>query len=282
MLTPEQIELAKRTVAAGLSDDEFALFIAQCQRTGLDPFARQIYARKQREWNAESNSYEDRLLIQVSIDGLRLIAERTGKYEGQAGPLWCGQDGVWKDVWLDDGPPAAAKVGIYRAGCREPIWGVALYKEYVQLTKEGKPRRMWAKMAANQLAKCAEALALRKAHPQDLSGLYATEEIAEIESKPEPHQLNAPQDGGNASEEKELETVPAEPQVPAWWESPKERAAFWARMNVKGLSNTDVHQLIGKDSIKEFPGTRAELEAAIEKALAERDKADLYGEEATK
>ena len=136
-------------------------FLAHCQRTGLDPIARQIYAicRKGR-WG-----------IQISIDGARLIAERSGKYAGQTPVEWTGDGQTWTQVWLDRQPPAAARVGVHRSDFREPLYAVANFQAYAA----GGP--MWDKMPALMIGKCAEMLALRKAFPQDLSGLYATEEM---------------------------------------------------------------------------------------------------------
>lgn len=169
VITPEQIELIKNTIAKGATDNELQLFLAQCRRTGLDPFHRQIYFIKRGGVGR----------AEVSIDGFRVVAERTGEQDGQE-CHWCGTDGVWLDVWVPKEPPAAARVLVYRKGCSKPFPGVAKFVEY----NAGGP--MWTKMAANQIAKCAEALALRKAFPHLLSGLYTPDEMGQAESALEP------------------------------------------------------------------------------------------------
>jgi phage recombination protein Bet len=158
--TPDQAQLISTTIAPGCSNDELRLFAYACQRTGLDPFSKQIYAIKR----------GGKMTIQAGIDGLRSIAERTGQLDGSE-TLWCGDDGVWTDVWLGSKPPAAAKTTIWRKGAGHPFTGVARFQDY------NAGQGLWSKMGATMIAKCSEALALRKAFPADLSGVYSTDEM---------------------------------------------------------------------------------------------------------
>ena len=167
-----QLSALKQLGLSNASNGDLAFFFHQAQRTGLDPFARQIYMIER----------GGRYGIQTSIDGLRIVAQRSGKYAGQTAPYWCGDDGEWKDVWLGKTPPFAAKVGVYREGFNEPTWAVARLDSYCPLGRDGKPMGLWNKMPDVMLAKCAEALALRKAFPNDLSGLYTDDEMSQADT----------------------------------------------------------------------------------------------------
>ena len=175
----EQLELLKRTICEEATDDEYLMFVGICKRSGLDPFAKQIYFRKYRKKDGGS-----RVTVITGIDGYRLIAQRTGEYEGQTQPEWCGSDGVWKTIWLEKTPPAAARVGVWRKNFREPTYAIAKWSEYYP--SQPNERFIWDKMPANQLAKCAEALSLRKAFPSELSGMYVKEEMDQAENSASP------------------------------------------------------------------------------------------------
>ena len=185
--TPEQAMVLQQS---GIDDDvtkaELAGFLHLCQRTRLDPFSRQIYLIGRKDKRAGRKVFTP----QTGIDGYRVVAHRviaeTGDTFGYEDTLWCDKAGAWRDVWLADEAPAAAKVTVLRNGQR--FSAVALYREYVQTDYNGNPTRMWKSMGANQIAKCAEALALRKAFPHDLAGVYTAEEMAQADNPaPERH-----------------------------------------------------------------------------------------------
>ena len=163
-----QVELVKDTIARGASDDELILFLHLAKRTGLDPFSRQIYLIERRtnvngEWRTSRQP-------QTGIDGLRLIADRTERYSPGREPSYS---------YDDDGNllTATAYVKKWVRGEWHEVAATAHYREYVQTKKDGTPNQMWGDKPHIMLAKCAEALALRRAFPAELSGLYTSDEI---------------------------------------------------------------------------------------------------------
>lgn len=171
----KRIEVWKDTYCKGASDTELAIFVETCKRTGLSPEKRQIYAVPR--W--DSRSKKEIVTPMTSIDGQRYIAQRSHNYGGQIGPEWCGDDGVWKDIWLAKQAPRAARCAVIRKDWIQPLWAVAKFDSYCQLTKDGRPASLWAKMPEVMIAKCAEALALRRAFPDELGGLYTDDEMAQ-------------------------------------------------------------------------------------------------------
>lgn len=164
----DQISLIKKQIAPKATDDELKLFLYQAKRTGLDPLTRQIYCIHRYDKNVGQ-----KMTVQTSIDGFRVIAERSGDYGGQDEPEFVEQDG--KIV--------CCKIPVYkfRGDVRyKASVGVAYWDEYVPQAGQD---YMWRKMPHTMISKVAEALGLRKAYPQDLSGLYTNDEMQQADSK---------------------------------------------------------------------------------------------------
>lgn len=173
-LTAEQKTLIRNIIAPKANDDELALFFELCKNTGLDPFKKQVYLLP--FWNGELKRFVFSAI--TSIDGLRSLAETTGEYDGQSEPIWIDKDGKEYKVWTSDNYPFACKISVFKKGVKNPTFGVAYFDMFAK-EKDGKYTGFWNKptKAAHMIAKCAEALALRKAFPSKLSGLYVHEEM---------------------------------------------------------------------------------------------------------
>ncbi|WP_201521694.1 phage recombination protein Bet [Gulosibacter hominis] len=217
--TPAEVALAESIGLRDAPRPTIEAFLVHCARTQLDPVARQIYAIQR--WTKNGPKWG----IQISIDGARLVAERSGEYRGQTAPQWTADGVTWVDVWLDPVPPAAARVGVYRQGFVEPMVAVATMAQYRSAGKAP----LWDKMPALMLAKCAEMLALRKAFPQDLSGLYTSEEMDQAG------------DPGPVEPVEPVETVePVEPVEP---ELPRTVSRDWVSDAAHCTAVTDLQEL---------------------------------------
>ena len=186
--TDQQIAALRQIGLGANTQADVEVFFHQAKRSGLDPFRREIYMITRKTKNGPKAT------IQTGIDGFYKIADRvtraTGGTWGIPETLWCGPNGQWRDVWLEETPPAAAKVTVERNGSR--FTTVATSAEY----NAGSP--MWQKMPARMIAKCAEALAIRRAFPDDLSGLYTSEEMAQADNQaPAPRPQAQPSQGGS-------------------------------------------------------------------------------------
>lgn len=182
--SPEQIQVLKNTICRGASDAELQLFTYACQDTGLDPFLKQIWAIMRKV--KVDDHYEQQLTIQIGIDGYRVMRDRIRDkdgvplFEGMDGPQWS-DDGVeWFDYPSDK--PNFARVAIWRRGIPRPFTAVTRGSAYEQDSP------LWRKMYPEQLAKCAEALALRRAFPAEMSKM-PTGSVADYEPEP----LDAPE-----------------------------------------------------------------------------------------
>lgn len=168
--TESQIELIKNTLCPGITNDELKLFGFACKNSGLCPFIKQIYPVKRGKGDYS------KMTIQTGIDGYRLIAERSKKYIP-------GQEPEFK--YLKDGRLFSATAYVKKLasdGSWHVVAATAFYDEYVQVKQDGSPNSMWAKMPRAMLAKCAEALALKKCFPAELSGIYSEEEMSQADN----------------------------------------------------------------------------------------------------
>lgn len=166
--TAEEIELIKRLNTRPLvkdgkprapTDDEMAVFLHLAEQTGLDPLTNQIYLLPK----------HGKMVPLCGIDGYRQTALRTHEYAGKDDAVFTGGDEATGK------PPIKATITVYRlvGGLRCPFTASARWHEYNGGTD------VWRKMPFLMLAKCAEALAIRSAFPQELSGVYTEDEMAQ-------------------------------------------------------------------------------------------------------
>lgn len=193
VLSDGALDYIRKKICPGANKQQEEVFIYQCMRLQLDPLTNQIYYIGRNVWNANSGTYEKVYTTQISIDGMRLISERNADYGGQTEPYYCDRNGVWtQSVWIPTATekyPTACKIGVYRKSVPDRVfaWGVAHWESYKQEFKDKKTNTMclaamWEKMSPEMLSKCAEALALRKAFPNDLAGIYTNDEMEQAEN----------------------------------------------------------------------------------------------------
>lgn len=164
---------------ADASDGDRSVFLHVSQRTGLDPFARQIYMIPRREKVPGTQNWRTKWTIQTGIEGWRVIRDRAERRYGVRGTLsraiWYDGDGGEHKVWVRPDPPAACELTYTvkdSEGFETPYTSVLQFREYAQTGNDGQLIAQWASKKSHMLEKCTEADVYRKAFPQDFSGIY--------------------------------------------------------------------------------------------------------------
>lgn len=212
--TMSDVALMKRTIAPDLNEDEFRLFGRLCMARGLNPFERDVYPIV---YNKNDASKRTLVLIQ-SIDSMRRRGLATGLVADQKGPEFCDTDGVWRDVWLEDFHPAAARYGMRRQGQGEIHWHVRTWAEVAKTGREGD---FWTKQPSLMLGIAAERQAWRQTVPGEAGGLYGTEELDStglLVDGAAPETLEQLVDERSDAMDVEMETAspPADEPDPSW------------------------------------------------------------------
>lgn len=173
--TRAQVDLFKSMYAVNATDDEMKMFLYTCYKLNLDPAMHQIHFIKRRRFNNLTKKYEDVASIQVGIDGYRAIADRTGKWSGEEVTSEGEEEEKIGELVIKHPVKSIAK--IYRKGWAMPVVREVYWNEYAQHTKDGHLQGLWLSKPHVMLEKCAEAIALRTAFPEQLSGTYGEDEM---------------------------------------------------------------------------------------------------------
>lgn len=227
-MSSKQLDLVRRTVAADCNATEFDLFAEVARRVGLDPFRKQIYAVVY----SKDNPDKRKMSIITGIDGFRAIADRSGKYRPDENEPEIFYDERLKDAKTNPLGIDRAVVTVHKFGADgqwHPLKGVAYWSEFAALKEvwaydkdQGKraptgeyelPEGNWRKMARVMICKCSEAQAIRKGWPEDLSGIYAPEEMerANVED------MSASEKAEQASVERRLEAIAGKDNLMVMW-----------------------------------------------------------------
>jgi phage recombination protein Bet len=189
--TDSELKAIRAEYAKGSTDEQFTNFIREVETRKLIP-GRHVYFQLRSQSKKDENGNwikENRPIHMSSIDALRLIAQRTGEYQGQSAPLYIyldanGYPSIKSEIMLPDSDnrdlparPYAVQVSVFRKNFAQSLTATARFEAYAQTKYNGGLVDMWERRGPEQLAKCAEALALRQAFPEEIGGLYLAEEL---------------------------------------------------------------------------------------------------------
>jgi phage recombination protein Bet len=177
----ELIPVLRSSLYPGATDQSIKLVIGYCKAAGLDPIQKPVHLVPMNVKKVGAkNEYEWRDVVMPGIGLYRIQASRTGELAGidepEFGPMKSAHGIEYPDY---------CKVTVYRmiGGQRVPFTACEFWEEnYATAGRETQsPNAMWKRRPRGQIAKCAEAQALRKAFPELGSQPTADETIIDTD-----------------------------------------------------------------------------------------------------
>jgi phage recombination protein Bet len=174
----------KSSIYPGAKDESIAMVVSYCKAAKLDVMQKPVHIVAMNVYDSQAREYSFRDVVMPGVGLYRIQASRTGLHVGTTEPEF--------------GPLITKKLG--EKEFTFPEWSRVIVKKLVgnviaefpakefwlenyanagkdKITKQLKlePNAMWAKRSFGQIAKCAEAQALRKAFPEFCSQPTAEE-----------------------------------------------------------------------------------------------------------
>jgi hypothetical protein len=242
-----------RTANPQASDEQFRMWLSECRMRGAIP-GKDIFLqiRSSKEWDEEKKTkvWKKKALYITSVGFLRTIAERSKMYAGQLPPVWVylddnGLPTIESKFALQGKHPYAVQVAILRKGWDHALTVAARWDAYAQKYKDGDAEKLtptWALRGPEQLEKCAETLALRKAFPEECSGVYVPEELPPNDEQPRSRKTRLP------STTKDLDAVAEEEEIRMFTgEKPTKEEMQEYSKTLKGYA-----EIVGSDNLRTF------------------------------
>ncbi len=205
----ERVDLVKRTVCPkGITNDEFALFIEQCKRSGLDPLLKEAFCvpRNKNIGKKDNQQWVTIHEFQASEAGMLVRAERFPDYAGCAASAVYSNDKIEIDAGAGTVShvysPTKPRGSLLGAWSRLERAGRSPVVVWLDLAAYAQNTATWGKMPATMIEKCSRVGVLRKGYPAAFEGMYAREEMEGRDEEGPAQAVAAPTTGKRLAEAK--------------------------------------------------------------------------------
>jgi phage recombination protein Bet len=169
----------KNSLYTGARDESIKMVLDYCKAAKLDPMQKPVHIVPMSVKNAQTGRYEYKDVVMAGVGLYRIQAARSNQYAGVSEPEF-GEDVTCNLGGAEITYPKWCRVTVKKIVNNTIVEFTAKeywLENYAAKKDTATPNTMWQKRPYGQLAKCAEAQALRKAFPEIVSQHLTAEEM---------------------------------------------------------------------------------------------------------